>query len=174
MIFYHASNIEGLEELHANSRSHGEEGKRVLYLTDNRAYSLFYLRDKKINFVTCGVREDGLVHYFERFPNQLQVIYEGQTGYLYQCNSNDKIKETKTKGVWIIEENTRIDDAEYVTDAYREILKAEAEGNVIIHRFADIPEEESKRMANHIKEHLEEEPQERKEFYIKYFSSIWD
>ena len=56
-MMYHGSAAAGIQTLQAR----GE--KRVVYLTDNYVYALFYLRDPQIDFVTCGVTRDGTVCY---------------------------------------------------------------------------------------------------------------
>ena len=56
--YYHGTTTPGITELWA---------KPIVYLTPNRAYALFYIMDKNINWVTCGVREDGVVHYDGNF-----------------------------------------------------------------------------------------------------------
>ena len=56
-VFYHGSAAAGIATLETRGEKH------VVYLTDNRAYALFYLRDPQIDFVTCGVTRDGTVRY---------------------------------------------------------------------------------------------------------------
>lgn len=59
-IYYHGA-TEELTELNAVSKNHVDAAKPVVYLTPNRAYALFYIRDRDINWVTCGVKEDGVI-----------------------------------------------------------------------------------------------------------------
>ncbi len=69
--------------MNAVSKNHVDAAKPVVYFTPNRAYALFYIRDREINWVTCGVKEDGVIRYDERFPDQLKTIYQGVSGYVY-------------------------------------------------------------------------------------------
>ena len=75
-IFYHGSIIGGLDTILANSKSH-TDGSRVAYFTEDRVYALVCCRSREENLVTMGPR-DGVQHYFERFPDQLRVIYGGK------------------------------------------------------------------------------------------------
>ncbi|MDR0287310.1 MAG: hypothetical protein LBI03_06380 [Clostridiales bacterium] len=72
-LFYHASNIENLSELLPLSTMRGT-GEKVCFFTTTRAYAFFYLRDMDINYVTCGVHDNGIVIYEEQFPNQLPAF----------------------------------------------------------------------------------------------------
>lgn len=128
-MFYHGANIGNLNVLEACSQEHGEAKRRVLYLTPILPYALFYFRDRKINYVTCGVREDNIVHYFENFPDQLRIIYENQSGYLYSFQNISDIQETKTKGVWITEKNITVENVEFVDCVYERILDRKEKHN---------------------------------------------
>ena len=145
-IFYHASNSGNLTELLPLSTLHGSNEK-VCYITPLRAYALFYLRDMSINHVTCGVSKDGIVVYEEQFPNQLEKIYQGRSGYLYTCENGSQITAGHTKGVWVLRQPTKISTTEHINvkkqiqnAQYKAILSANRElillywniGNVII------------------------------------------
>lgn len=60
MKLYHGTTVSGLDTL--RTKSCDREGNEVLYLTDNWAYSLFYIRERELDFVTCGVGDGGVVH----------------------------------------------------------------------------------------------------------------
>ncbi|MDD4356665.1 MAG: hypothetical protein PHN98_05380, partial [Smithellaceae bacterium] len=63
MIFYHGSPIAGITELGTRSHTHDGTKTSAVYLTPNCAYALFYIRDLGINYVTCGVTEEGYILY---------------------------------------------------------------------------------------------------------------
>lgn len=73
MILYHGSSIGNFEYIKANSKSH-KTGRNVAYFTSSRIYALICCRIPSENFVTVGLRKDGKLHYFERFPNQLDTL----------------------------------------------------------------------------------------------------
>ncbi|MBQ9123652.1 MAG: hypothetical protein IJY10_09220 [Lachnospiraceae bacterium] len=171
-MLYHGSNVGGLHVIKANAKSH-VTGECVAYFTEDRCYALVCCRDREENFVTMGIREDGKQHYFERFPNQLKILYEGKCGYLYLRSSIDGM--TKTKGhTWESKSDVWIDRCEVIQDVYLEILREEKNGNIVIHRYSEIDAAEQKMHANYIKEHLEESTENMKHFYITHFSSLWD
>ncbi len=138
-IFYHASNIGGLDELFPLSKMHSGQ-QSVCYFTPNREYALFYLRDMEVNHVTCGVDANGIPVYHEQFPEQLAKIYGKRSGYIYSCINTDLIKQGHTAGVWISTEPVKVTGVEYIDDVYAEILKAENRGVVRIIRYEDLTE----------------------------------
>ena len=52
--------------------------------------------------------------------------------------------------------------------------KEEESGNVVIHRYSEIDPAEQKMHANYIRDHIDEEGKEMKQFYLSHFSSLWD
>jgi len=53
-------------------------------------------------------------------------------------------------------------------------LQEEAYDRVVIHRYSEIDIVEQKMHANYIKNHLDDQGMDMKEFYVTYFSSLWD
>ncbi len=172
-MLYHGTILEGLKWIKANSKSH-TSGKPVAYFSEDRVYALVCCRSPHQNFVTMGPREDGKQHYYERFPNQLETLYQGQKGFLYLPDSSaDTLKRTRDH-TWESECDVPIQQCEIIDDVYSEIMNEEAKGNVVVHRYAEISPEEQKMHANYIKAHLHEKSDEMRAFYIRYFSSLWD
>ena len=63
---------------------------------------------------------------------------------------------TNTTGnTWESKEDVPVCQCDVIEDVYLEILKEEANGNVIIHRYSEIEEAEQKMHANYIKAHLD-------------------
>ena len=170
--FYHGSIIGGLNIILANAESHVDESK-VAYFTTDRVYALACCRSRRENFVTMGPR-DGVQHYYERFPNQLRILYEGKRGFLYRPVSSDGFKNTKGN-TWESSVDVPVVLHESIPNVYVEILREETCGNVIIHRYAEIDPDEQKRHANYIHDHLEDPLyEEYREFLFQHFSSLWD
>ncbi|MBP3705604.1 MAG: hypothetical protein J6I98_08740, partial [Clostridia bacterium] len=67
-----------------------------------------------------------------------------------------------------------VSHCEVIEDVYAEILKEEANGNIVIHRYAEIDPAEQKMHANYIKEHIDEQGEEMKQFFLTHFSGLWD
>ena len=171
-MLYHGSIYGGLQQIKANAKSH-TSGGYAAYFTSDRCYALVCCRDKQNNFVTMGLRPDGKQHYYERFPEQLKTLYSGRRGYLYTPASPDGL--TNTKGnTWESESDVPVWHCEIIEDVYAEILKEEANGNLIIHRYAEIDPAEQKMHANYIKEHIDEQGEEMRQFFLAHFSGLWD
>ena len=172
-MLFHGSEHADLPYIKANAKSH-TTGKEVAYFTSDRVYALVCSRHKQNRFVTMGYRnDDGKQHYFERFPNQLELLYRGLTGYLYILDSSEGLENLRDHS-WESSENVYYDRCECVDDLFQAILEEEKLGNVVIHRYSEIDPAEQKMHANYIKERMDEYSAEQKEFYYKYFSSLWD
>lgn len=171
-MLYHGTNISGLQVIKANSKSHAT-GESVVYFTEDRCYALVCCRNRVNNFVTMGLSPDGRQHYYERFPKQLETLYGGKQGYLYLLTAADGLINTNGH-TWESKTDVRVHQCEVIEDVYFEILKEEANGSIIIHRYSEIDPDEQKMHANYIKEHLDDDGEEMKRFYISHFSSLWD
>ena len=68
--------------------------------------------DKNINWVTCGVKEDGVVHYDEQFPNQLEKLYGGKSGFIYKSNDAELFTPGKSRGIVVSKSPIAITDYE--------------------------------------------------------------
>lgn len=169
-MLYHGTTAGGLCVIKANSPSH-TSGKQVAYFTEDRCYALVCCRDRDKNFVTMGLGKDGRQHYFERFPNQMKLLYGGKRGYLYTTAAH---LQSRSGHTWESELDVPVCLREMVDDVYSELLKEEEAGNLIIHRYSEIDPAEQKMHANHIKEHMDEEGEAMKQFYLTHFEALWD
>ena len=171
-MLYHGSVIKDLKVIKANAHSHSLH-KNAAYFTEDRVYALVCCRSREENFVTMGLRE-GKQHYFERFPNQLAIIYKNKKGYIYKLHTNKGLINTNGH-TWESNEDIEFDSVEIIEDVYEEILKEEALGNVVIHRYDEIDINEQKMHANYCKEHLDDDAfKEYRSFLIQHFSKLWD
>lgn len=172
-LFYHGSVIGGLDTILANAKSH-IDGSKVAYFTTDRVYALVCCRSRQEDFVTMGPDRNGIQHYYERFPDQLKTMYEGKEGFLYQPITTATL--TNTKGhTWESPVNVPVILAEHIPNVYAEILREEAFGNVIVHRYAEIDPDEQRTHANYIRDHLDDPLYtEYRDFLIRHFSSLWD
>ncbi|MBD5534750.1 MAG: hypothetical protein HDQ99_03615 [Lachnospiraceae bacterium] len=171
-MLYHGTTIGGLNIIKANAKSHTSE-KAVAYFTEDRCYALVCCRTRDENFVTMGLRSDGKQHYFERFPDQLKILYGGKRGYIYTIAEADGLINAKGH-TWESETDVPVHRCEIVDDVYAEILKEEQAGNIVIHRYLEIDPIEQQQHANYIKEHINNQGGEMREFYLTHFSSLWD
>lgn len=173
MPFYHGSILGGLNVILANAKSH-TGGGRVAYFTTDRVYALVCCRSREENFVTMGPDRQGLQHYFERFPQQLKIMYQGKEGFLYRPLSTAQLKNTKGH-TWESPTDVEVTLCEHAANVYEEILREEKAGNVIIHRYEEIDPKEQKMHANYIRDHISEELfAEYRDFLYEHFSKLWD
>lgn len=179
MIFYHATVVPNIKELNAFSKDHSTNKNTVVYLTTNREYALFYIRDMDINHVTCGVGDDGIVRYHEQFPNQLAILYDNMGGYIYKCNELKCIKKTSNNEVWVSNEAVKVDDVEYLPNVYDEILKYEELGKIEIIRYETLEptkkQEINDMMVRYFYRNKDKTYSEKKEkFFRDNYTNAWN
>ena len=170
-MLYHGTVIGGLQCIQANSLSH-TTGMPAAYFTSDRCYALICCRDAQHNFVTMGLRDDGKQHYYERFPNQLKVLYSGRRGYLYTPDSCETLQNTRGN-TWESTQDVPVSHCEVIADVYEEILKEEAYGSLVIHRYSEIDPAEQQMHANYIRDHLDMQGEEMKDFFFTHFHNLW-
>ena len=172
-VFYHGSIFKGLNIILANAKSHFD-GSKVAYFTTDRVYALVCRRSRQENFVTMGPDKAGVQHYFERFPDQLRVMYDGKEGFLYQPVSCISLKNTKGH-TWECATDVPVIMKEHVLNVFEEILHEEKMGNVIIHRYSEEDPLELKRCANNIRDELDDPVYAGcRDFLYRHFSPLWD
>lgn len=172
-LLYHGSIFGGLDTILAHSKSH-VDGSKVAYFTTERIYALVCCRSRAENHVTMGLRKDGKQHYFETFPDQLKVLYEGKEGFIYTPVSTGTLQNTRDHS-WESHVDVPVVLQEHVSDVYAEILKEKDAGNVIVHHYEDIDPIEQKEYANHIRDTLNDVSDAGyREFLYRHFSTLWD
>ena len=171
-MLYHGSVEGNILEVWARSKSH-TSNRSVAYFTSDRVYALVCCRKRTENFVTMGPDRNGIQHYFERFPRQLQTLYEGREGYLYTPLLEKGLSCTRGH-TWESSVDVPVRLHEHVLDLYREIIQEERAGNVVVHRYEETDPEELQKIANYIRDHLQDEGEEMARFYYAHFSTLWD
>jgi hypothetical protein len=170
MPYYHGSPAAGIETL-------APPPGGVIFLTNCRAYALFYIRDLEINHVTCGVAKDGAVEYDEQFPGQLRAHYAGRSGWLYTCEGDDF---AQGHSPWIVKADRAVDvlSAKYIPDAYEAIAREIESGMVRVKRYEDKTEEQKRDITEMTARLIlkngylgEETPKAR--FYERSFPAAW-
>ena len=177
MTFYHGTMQAGLTELESRSKDHGGGGP-VVYATASAAYALVYIRDLEIDWVTAGVDAGGVVRYDERFEDQLRVLYQGVSGYVYTLTDSG-FEPTAKRGVWVSRTCTPVASARFVPDVYTEMLECEARGALAVNRFSALSPDA--RQANHdtmVTDLYLTDPGKisacKAAFYQTYFAEAWE
>ncbi len=135
MRYYHGSPTAGIQTL-------APPPGKVIYLTNNRAYALFYIRDLAVNHVTCGVADDGVVDYDEQFPGQLRTLYTGRSGWLYACEGDGAFARGSSPWIVTADHAVAVAAAEFIPNAYEAILPEIAAEAVRVKRYEDKTEQQ--------------------------------
>ena len=187
-MFYHASNVEGLKVLKPHISNHG---KSWVYFSTKRENILVYLsnsvekhiKDKynrpliKYNkWASYGITQDGRVRIEEYYPNATKETFEGVSGYIYSVADINNAQPLKgILDVYVTQDEVKVDDCEYVVDAYAEILKAEKEGKIVIERFEDITDKKREWIVKTISSEYENtDNEDYKEFLLDKFDWLKD
>ena len=143
---FHGSVIPNIHTIKAESTIHGTDNTKVVYLTDNLPYSLFYIWDsdhniKRSKHVTAWIK-DGTVYYEEQFKGQLETFYKGVSGYVYCVESNENFKPVENReSMWFSGMDTTVFKTFIISDVYSEIMKYANEGKVRIIKFDEVSKE---------------------------------
>ena len=148
MHLYHGSSIGKIEKLSINSASHNE--KKVVYLTSNYAYSLFYIWDSIKNhrskkYITVYIK-NGIVFYEEQFPNQFYEFYNNVEGYVYYVEKSDTFIKGDEESFFISNNDVNVIKHDYINNVYKKILEYVERGSVKILYF----NEQSEEQQNHL------------------------
>ncbi|MCM1061542.1 MAG: hypothetical protein NC452_14835 [Eubacterium sp.] len=179
---YHGSIISGIKQIETRSLLHGSD-RKVVYLTDNIPYALFYIWDKEHNHnsgkhVTAWVR-DGTAFYEEQFPDQMKTFYKGVSGYLYVVPRNSEIISAENReGMYYSLNNVMTEGEYYIADVYDELIKYELSGELKVRRYNEQSEERKNELTDLTAEAIVRENcfnnKENSEFYKRYFAKAWE
>ncbi len=181
---YHGSINSDIQILKPISQLHNTNSK-VVYLTDNVPYALFYIWDSKHNkksekHVTAWIK-NGITYYEEQFPNQMKTFYDGVKGYLYSVDCKDNCVPVADRGsMYSCESEISVDNVEVIENIYEALMEFEAKGELKVICFEDVPKERIEDLYNHMTERLvknkvtENPDTEEAIFYQEYFKSVWD
>lgn len=183
MRLYHGSFKNNINELLPISKCNENPNIKVVYLTESLPYSLFYIWDSKrnkreIKWVTCWIK-DNIVHYEEQFPNQLRRFYNNVKGYIYfEDFSEDKIIKASEPKMWYTESKIVNLQQNLVHNVYKEILKYEKNGEVIVHRYNNLSKADKfkvdQKMCKYIQmKNLLKEKSENSAFIKSHHKTAW-
>ena len=179
---YHGSAAKGIRTLEAGSLLHGTQ-QRVVYLTDNLAYALFYLWDEAHvgwpqKHVTAWV-EAGLAQYEEQFAGQLEAFYRGASGWLYRVEPGPLARPVEGReGMFYVPEGTAVAEARIIPDVYEALAEQERLGRLKVWRFAQRTPQEREELTWRVARHLAAnglfEGRQVAGFFQRYFPEAWE
>ena len=177
---YHGSAVPGIQALEARSTLHGTD-KRIVYLTDNIPYALFYVWDEgltgsPVKHVTGWVK-GGAAHYEEQFPHQLKRFYRGASGWLYRTPKGDARAVEGREGLFYAEGDAPV-EAAYIPDVYEALLRHEAAGELRVLRFVEQTRERQEELVELIAQVIlradfYREDSVQRAFMQRYFTQAW-
>lgn len=182
MYLYHGSHIQNIEKLIANSKQHNGNEDKVVYLTSNYAYSLFYIWDSVKNYrtkkyITTYIK-DRIVYYEEQFPNQFYEFYNNVKGYVYYVEKSDKFLNGSEESFYISNNDIDVIKSDYIDNVYKKILEYVDKGLVKILYFNEQSEQRQNYLIEMIvtvilKKQLIGSNNEDELFFKKYFSEAY-
>lgn len=170
-------------ELEARSKLHNT-AEKVVYLTDNIPYALFYLWDAEHN--GCSVRhvtgcvKNDTAYYEEQFPDQLKNFYQGVSGYLYCIPDSADIKVVENRtNMFYCSINAKVTEAIFIPDVYEELLKFEADGKLVVLRYNEQSAERQDELVDFIAQGIIHEKfymgnESQRDFMKKRFPKSWE
>lgn len=148
-MYFHALQIGKIKTLEPRISNHNIP---LIYFSDKRENVLVYLSNavekvcKEGRFTfdglwykwgSYGFEKDGRLRFEEYYPNALEDTYKGIEGYIYSCSKIDPYQklDIKIPNTFITAQKTTVDNCEFITDAYNEMINAEANGLITILRY---------------------------------------
>ncbi len=179
MLLYHGSSIGNLTELNPFLSEHQ---KPYVYLTENPVIALLYTVKpvpKPFSFYPYGFNGDKVV-YSEYYKNCFKDLYKGKTGFLYECENVENVKNpTLIKDVYASESIVKISRCKKIDDVYAALMEYKENNMFGVKSFGEISEKELNfaydEMRKNIMEHnLKACPNNpMRQFIISHFPHIW-
>lgn len=135
-MYYHASRTKNIKELEPRISNHKVP---LIYFSSKRENVLVYLSNavekycKETNFKYDGIYskwgpysfdKNGILCIEEYYPNFLYETYKGVSGYIYKVKENINLnKLNDIPYAYTSSNNVKVENFEYIEDAYDEIMK---------------------------------------------------
>ncbi|MBQ2964624.1 MAG: hypothetical protein IJE14_08185 [Clostridia bacterium] len=142
MLLYHGSCVGGLTQLKPFLSEHG---KAYVYLSSNPVVALLYAVKpvpKPFSFYPYGF-DSGKVIYSEYFEDCFKKLYQGKTGFLYECEVAENAENaTAINCAYTTESPVKVCKCIEIKDIYEKFAEYRKEGLFDIKPFDRIPEKE--------------------------------
>ena len=152
-MYYHASPIEGIQQLEPRVSDHHIP---LVYFSTKRENTLVYLSKaiekycRETGFAYDGIwkkrgpygfTKDGRQQLQEYYPDALEKTYKGVSGYIYSAEIiTDSEFEIRIPDAASSSAPVTVSGSEFVPDAYEAILEAAEKGLITIMRYDEMPE----------------------------------
>lgn len=155
MILYHGSSIPGIQRLRPFSSNHD---KPYVYLTYSSILAALYAHNpmtRPNGFFTYWWGRDGVLRYDEYFEDQLERVYAGKRGFVYQCEGEYPQLE-QMPWVYLAETEVAVNSCVEIPDLYVQLLQYEQDGLLIVRRWRDASEKQREIWENVVRRSLTE------------------
>lgn len=176
MTYYHGSPISDLTEL---TPTISEHDKPYVYFSLNPLVALLYAVkpvEKPYSYYPYGFDKDGKIIYSEYFENSFKILYEGKTGYLYECNDiQNPERLTTIKDVYLSCTAEKISRATVIPDLYAYFKEQEKLGLFSVKPYNEISEKEMAFILNDLKQSVGQAGFENDSMYLflkEYFPNV--
>lgn len=178
---YHGSAVPRIEALKARSILHGTD-QRIVYLTDNIPYALFYIWDEGVTGYggkhVAGAVKNGVAYCEEQFPGQLEQFYKGASGCLYYAPRTAEMGAVENRESMFYNRGDTPVQARHISDVYQDLLKYEGSGALKVLRFEERTPERQNRLVELMAQAIAQEDfcqgdKARQAFMKRYFSLAW-
>lgn len=179
MKLYHGSATPDIAILRPFASNHD---KPYVYLSHSEVLATIYAHNpltRPNGFFTYWWRKDGILCYDEYFQNQLEEIYAGQTGYVYECEGQFPQLE-RMPWVYLSQEEVPVLRCRKIPDLYQQLLQYEKEGLLFVQRYDRVSEKQREVWANVVRRSLQQtdlstpEGMEYAAYVRAHFPSIYD
>lgn len=184
MKLYHASKIKGITELDPTKSTDGK-----LWFSSKRENVLVYLanavekcwlehgnppKELYSKWAPYGFTEDGKLRFEEYYPDALERVYKGESGYIYaiDIDENDVTCSPIIKNAYIMDKKVPVSSVEPIKDVYEEFKKAIAHGDISYIKYGEISEKGQKWIENTVKNEYNNE--NIKEDYKLFLETTFD
>lgn len=153
MILYHGSSIGGIECLRPFASNHG---KPYVYMTHSEVLAAIYSHNpltRPNGFFSYWWNKNGKLCYDEYFENQLEEIYAGKKGYVYECEGSFERSE-KMPWVYLSEKEVSVRRCIEIQDIYQYLLQYERDGLLEVHRWDQVSQKQREVWENVVRQSL--------------------
>ncbi len=140
-MLYHGSPIGGLDILLPELSEH--RTPLVYFATDPLVALLYAVKPvpKPFSYYPYGFDENGHVVYSECFEDAFRILYQGQQGYLYECEkTTDMTQPTHIACAYVSSKPVKVRHVTFIPDLYEYYMQQSDKGMFSIRRFEDVPQ----------------------------------
>ena len=150
MKLYHGSPNGSIDVLKPQQSNHEKE---YVYFITHEVLAVLYAYnpiERPGGFYTYSFGNNGEVYYNEFFEGQLEKIYSGKSGYVYSINNDDYNLKKLEKMPWVYlsEKTIKVEKPLFISDIYKEVLRLEKQGKIIVNRYETLSNEQREKYRN--------------------------